>query len=153
MRLLRYVALLSVLLLMPVAYSHAQISVGVGIGGPVYEGGYGYAAPVCSYGYYDYAPYACAPVGYYGPSWFNGGIFIGAGPWFRGGYGYGGYYPYGYTEGVSNYDYSSAPVYDDQGDAWSQDYATGAAPPPGGACGQWVWNASQQRYHWDDAGC
>ena len=52
----------------------AQISVGVGIG----------AAPVCPYGYFDYAPYSCAPYGYYGPDWFNGGIFIGAGPWFHG---------------------------------------------------------------------
>ena len=42
------------------------------------------APPVCPYGYYDYAPYACAPYGYYGPEWFSGGIFIGAGPWFRG---------------------------------------------------------------------
>jgi hypothetical protein len=41
-------------------------------------------APDCPYGYYDYAPYACAPYGYYGPAWFSGGIFIGAGPWFRG---------------------------------------------------------------------
>jgi hypothetical protein len=41
-------------------------------------------APVCPYGYYDYAPYSCASYGYYGPEWFNGGIFIGAGPWFRG---------------------------------------------------------------------
>ncbi|MDB6104659.1 MAG: hypothetical protein JWO52_4658 [Gammaproteobacteria bacterium] len=42
------------------------------------------AAPVCPYGYYDSAPYACAPYGYYGPEWFSGGVFIGAGPWFRG---------------------------------------------------------------------
>jgi hypothetical protein len=42
------------------------------------------AAPVCPYGYYDYAPYACAPYGYYSPEWFNGGIFVGAGPWFHG---------------------------------------------------------------------
>lgn len=41
-------------------------------------------APVCPYGYYDYAPYACAPYGYYGPEWFVGGVFIGAGPWFHG---------------------------------------------------------------------
>jgi hypothetical protein len=40
--------------------------------------------PVCPYGYYDYAPYACAPYGYYSPEWFSGGVFIGAGPWFRG---------------------------------------------------------------------
>ena len=52
----------------------AQISVGVGIG----------AAPVCPYGYFDYAPYNCAPYGYYGPDWFTGGVFIGAGPWFHG---------------------------------------------------------------------
>jgi hypothetical protein len=42
------------------------------------------AAPECPYGYYDYAPYACAPYGYYGPEWFDGGLFIGAGPWFHG---------------------------------------------------------------------
>ncbi len=40
--------------------------------------------PVCPYGYYDYAPYPCAPYGYYGPEWFSGGVFIGAGPWFHG---------------------------------------------------------------------
>lgn len=42
------------------------------------------AEPVCPYGYFDYAPYQCAPYGYYGPDWFNDGIFIGAGHWFRG---------------------------------------------------------------------
>ncbi len=40
--------------------------------------------PVCPYGYYDVPPYACAPYGYYGPEWFVGGVFIGAGPWFHG---------------------------------------------------------------------
>ena len=40
--------------------------------------------PECPYGYYDFEPYYCAPYGYYGPEWFLGGIFIGAGPWFRG---------------------------------------------------------------------
>ncbi len=40
--------------------------------------------PVCPYGYYDTPPYACAPYGYYGPEWFVGGVFIGAGPWFHG---------------------------------------------------------------------
>jgi hypothetical protein len=54
--------------------AQAQVSVGVNIG----------AAPVCPYGYYDVAPYACAPYGYYGPEWFTGGVFIGAGPWFHG---------------------------------------------------------------------
>jgi len=41
-------------------------------------------APDCPYGYYDVAPYTCAPPGYYGPEWFSGGVFIGAGPWFHG---------------------------------------------------------------------
>jgi hypothetical protein len=50
----------------------AQISVSVGI------------APVCPYGYFSYAPYGCAPYGYYGPDWFVGGVFVGAGPWFHG---------------------------------------------------------------------
>src|SRR6201996_1558965 len=53
--------------------SPAQVSVTIG------------APPVCPYGYYDFAPYDCAPYGYYGPEWFNGGVFIGAGPWFHGG--------------------------------------------------------------------
>jgi hypothetical protein len=52
----------------------AQVSIGVNIG----------PAPVCPYGYFDYAPYDCAPYGYYGPEWFTGGVFIGAGPWFHG---------------------------------------------------------------------
>ncbi|MGA2570882.1 MAG: hypothetical protein ABSF23_10205 [Terracidiphilus sp.] len=41
-------------------------------------------APACPYGYYDYAPHNCAPDGYFGPEWFNGGVFIGTGPWFHG---------------------------------------------------------------------
>jgi hypothetical protein len=52
----------------------AQISVGVNIG----------SAPVCPYGYFDYAPYNCAPYGYYGPEWFTNGVFIGSGPWYHG---------------------------------------------------------------------
>jgi hypothetical protein len=56
------------------ASSQAQISVGINIG----------PEPSCPYGYYDYAPYNCAPDGYYGPEWFNGGHFIGAGKWFHG---------------------------------------------------------------------
>ncbi|WP_245536307.1 hypothetical protein [Terriglobus saanensis] len=57
--------------------SEAQVSVGINLGG-------GGIAPACPYGYYDYAPYQCSPYGYYGPEWFNNGIFFGAGPWFRG---------------------------------------------------------------------
>ncbi len=52
--------------------AEAQISINIG------------PEPGCPYGYYDYTPYGCAPYGYYGPEWFNGGIFIGAGPWFHG---------------------------------------------------------------------
>lgn len=47
--------------------------------------------PVCPYGYFDYAPYSCAPYGYYGPDWFNGGIFFGVGPWFHGTHGFFGH--------------------------------------------------------------
>lgn len=59
--------------------ANAQISVGIGV------------APVCPYGYFDYAPYDCAPYGYYGPDWFTGGVFIGAGPWFHGPHGFYGH--------------------------------------------------------------
>lgn len=50
----------------------AQVSINIGV------------APVCPYGYFGYAPYNCAPYGYYGPDWFVGGVFIGAGRWFHG---------------------------------------------------------------------
>src|ERR1700676_2099061 len=40
--------------------------------------------PICPYGYYEVPPYNCAPDGYYGPEWYSGGIFIGAGPWYHG---------------------------------------------------------------------
>jgi hypothetical protein len=69
-----YVAALAVVALGAAAAPRAEAGISIDIG----------AAPVCPYGYYDYAPYACAPYGYYGPEWFTGGIFIGAGPWFHG---------------------------------------------------------------------
>src|ERR1700722_18090484 len=50
----------------------AQVSVNIGV------------APACPYGYYEVPPYNYAPDGYYGPEWFSGGLFIGAGPWFHG---------------------------------------------------------------------
>ena len=65
-------ALSAAALFSTVAIAPAQISVNIG------------AAPGCPYGYYDYAPYDCAAYGYYGPDWFNGGVFIGAGPWYHG---------------------------------------------------------------------
>src|ERR1700722_17273427 len=89
MRYIKYLLLLGVLMAFPLVQSQAQVRVGVGIGfGPGYVGG----PPACAYGYYDYAPYACAPYGYYGPSWFANGIFIGAGPWYHGFYGRGPYF-------------------------------------------------------------
>src|SRR5258708_36658176 len=74
--------------------AHARVSIGGGIGyGPGYVAPvYVAPAPVCAYGYYGYAPYACAPYGYYGPDWFAGGVFIGAGPWFHGYRGRPGFY-------------------------------------------------------------
>ena len=71
-------ALFAGLALAPAA--HAQISVGIGFGGP---------PPVCEYGYYEYAPYGCAPSGFYGPGYFYNGIFLGVGPWAGWGYGHG----------------------------------------------------------------
>src|ERR1700756_5947509 len=114
MRYVKYVALLAVLMV-PLAYSQAQVSVGIGVG-PV---GVGVAAapPACAYGYYNYYPYTCAPYGYYGPSYFVNGVFIGAGPWYhwghpawfwnRGGYARGWdhdrFYGRGYAYGHSGY--------------------------------------------------
>ncbi len=57
-----------------IAAARADAQVGVEFGAP----------PDCPYGYYDVAPYNCAPPGYYGPEWFNGGVFLGVGPWFHG---------------------------------------------------------------------
>jgi hypothetical protein len=68
-------ALLAGLALTPAAQSQVSISIGV--------------QPVCSYGYYGYAPYACAPMGYYGSGYFYDGIFVGMGPWAGWGYGHG----------------------------------------------------------------
>jgi len=45
--------------------------------------------PVGSYGYYDYSPYGCAPMGFYGPGYFYNGIFLGVGPWASWGYSHG----------------------------------------------------------------
>ncbi len=73
-RYLVLIAVVGICLTMSTAKAEAQVSVGVNIG----------AAPDCPYGYYDTAPYGCAPYGYYGPEWFPGGVFIGAGPWFHG---------------------------------------------------------------------
>src|SRR5580704_8657139 len=83
-------ALLALFLIVPLAAtSHAQVAVGIGVGPAVVEAPYAYGPPVCEWGYYSYYPYDCAPYGYYGPSWFAGGVFIGAGPWYHWGWGRG----------------------------------------------------------------
>lgn len=72
---LKYLASAAVAgLLLTVSAPKVEAQVSVNIGTP----------PDCPYGYYDTAPYGCAPYGYYGPEWFSGGVFIGAGPWFHG---------------------------------------------------------------------
>jgi len=70
-------------LLLPFAITpvvNAQISIGINVGG---------APPSCPYGYYGYAPYHCAPAGYYGSGYFYNGIFLGVGPWSNYGYSHG----------------------------------------------------------------
>jgi len=76
MRKFKYVliAAFALLFLSAVPPASAQVTFGINIG----------SEPVCSYGYYGYAPYRCAPYGYYGPEWFNGGRFVGAGRWHQG---------------------------------------------------------------------
>ena len=68
-------ALLAPLALMPTGNAQVVIDIGV--------------PPSCAYGYYEYSPYACAPMGYYGPGYFYNGIFLGMGPWAGWGYGHG----------------------------------------------------------------
>jgi hypothetical protein len=74
MRVLKYLGsfVIASAMLSGVSSTPAQVSVNIGV------------APVCPYGYFPYAPYDCSPYGYYGPDWFTGGLFIGAGPWFHG---------------------------------------------------------------------
>src|ERR1700689_3353525 len=95
MKYFRVLALLGICLASASYASAQRLAVGIGVGGPGYVAG----PPACAYGYYGNYPYACAPYGYYGPSYFSGGLFIGAGPWFPGGfygrpgfYGRGGFY-------------------------------------------------------------
>ncbi len=72
---------LAAALLLPGKVAPSQVSIGINLG----------PAPVCPYGYFDYPPYDCAPYGYYGPDWFVGGVFLGAGPWFHGPRGFHGH--------------------------------------------------------------
>ena len=117
LRILKYAGLSAALLgilFLTAGSAHAQVAVGVRVG-PV-----GVAVgpePVCAYGYYPYYPYPCAPVGYWAPNYFVGGIFVGAGPWFRGwGHPYGWYVRpgYAYRPGWAyrpGYVYRGAPVH------------------------------------------
>lgn len=73
-RFLTWAGLAIALLAFQPSMTSAQAGVGVNIG----------PSPVCPYGYFPFSPYECAPYGYYGPTWFQNGAFIGAGPWFRG---------------------------------------------------------------------
>ena len=63
---------LVIALVSSVSVAPAQVAISIGV------------APICPYGYFDYAPYDCAPYGFYGPDLFTGGVFIGAGPWYHG---------------------------------------------------------------------
>ncbi len=81
MRGLKALLLSAAIMIVPltlVPKGNAQVS--INIGGP---------PPVCAYGYYDYTPYACAPMGFYGPGYFYNGIFLGVGPWHYWGYRHG----------------------------------------------------------------
>ena len=61
-------ALITVLLLSSTAVAPSQVGIGINLG----------PAPIC-------------PYGYYGPDWFVGGVFLGAGPWFHGPHGFYGH--------------------------------------------------------------
>jgi hypothetical protein len=103
-------AALAAFLLAPSSSAHAQISVQIG------------PAPACPYGYYDYAPYDCAPYGYYGPQWFRGGLFIGAGPWFHGPRGFHGYVDNHYDP---HYGYRGAFPHRGEHDRWDHGHWAG----------------------------
>ena len=105
MKKLMLLSLLGVGLMAAPSAQAQPVVFGVGVGvGPVYVG----PPPACPYGYYSYYPYACAPYGYYGPDWFAGGVFIGAGPWFHGWHGRPGYWgrPGYYGRGYAHPGYS-----------------------------------------------
>ena len=82
MRILKYGAVLGILFVVG-SLAQAQVAVGVRVGGGYYDYDDLGPPPVCTYGYYAHYPYACAPYGYYGPDYFIGGVFIGAGPWYH----------------------------------------------------------------------
>ena len=125
---------LAVLLVLPfavVATANAQVAVGIGVGPAVVDPGYGgYGPPDCSWGYYAYYPYACAPYGYYGPDWFAGGIFIGAGPWYGWGWGHGWGRGWGRGWGYGGHGYRGGYAYGGRGGWCAAVTATRAAVMP-----------------------
>ena len=103
LRLVFFAALLAVGLSLAAVPAQARVFVGVGIGPVIAPVPYAYGPPECDYGYYSYYPYDCAPYGYYGPGWFNGGLFLGVGPWYGFGWGRGFYgRGFGYGRGIGN---------------------------------------------------
>ena len=107
MRNLKLLMLLGLcLMIAPAADARIRVAIGVGpaYAAPVYV----VTPPVCAYGYYSYYPYACAPHGYYGPTWFSGGVFIGAGPWFHGFHGRPGFYGGRHYDGHGYYRHEPA---------------------------------------------
>ena len=66
--------------LMPAPKANAQVSVGVDIG----------RLPSAPTAITTTLPTTALPTAIYGPEWFNGGVFIGAGPWFHGPHGFRG---------------------------------------------------------------
>jgi hypothetical protein len=112
-------ALLAGLAMAPAAKAQVVVDLGV--------------QPVCSYGYYGYAPYQCAPMGYYGPGYFYNGIFLGMGPW--GGWGYShGWGSHRFSgEGGGNYHGGPGRAsYHENGGGRATAYHSGGARPAAG---------------------
>ena len=118
-----FTAAFALLLFTPATKADAQVGIGINIGGE----------PACPYGYYGYAPYQCAPYGYYSDDWFNGGVFIGAGRWYRGGPGFYGHVNRGFDP---RYGYRGAYPehggYHEPADHFQSFQSTHRASPQGG---------------------
>ena len=107
--------LLTTLLVLPLSVAaiaqDEDVEEDVGVGPALVAAPMVYAPPVCEWGYYSYYPYACAPYGFYGPGWFDEGLFIGVGPWWGWGWGGGWYGRAGWGWGHG---------YDHRGEEWEQ---------------------------------
>src|SRR5262249_54138942 len=87
MNTIRYSGIFAVVLAGLAASACGPAHFGVAVGG---------GPPVGPFGYYEVPPYDCAPDGYYGPEWFTNGVFIGAGPYYRGPRGFYGHVDHAY---------------------------------------------------------